>query len=76
MTLQLVDGNEVCQKYMTLSYCLEVLPEDSLTMKSNLSHRQSSISFKELTPTFDRRLSRGIRQDGAYLPEQLPADRS
>lgn len=52
VTLQLVNSNEVCQKYMALSHCLGVLPEDSLTMKSNLSHRQSSISFKELTSTF------------------------
>jgi Heterokaryon incompatibility protein (HET) len=52
VTLQLVDGNEVRQKYMTLSHCWGILPKDILTTKSNLSHRQSSISLKELTPTF------------------------
>jgi hypothetical protein len=67
MTLQLVDGNEVCQKYMTMSHCLGVLPEDSLTTKSNLSYRQSSISFKELTPTFRDAVQITSRLGNRYL---------
>jgi len=102
MTLQLLDGNELRQKYMTLSHCWGILPEDSLTTKSNLPHRQVEHLFQRVDanlpgcrpdnfpprhqvsmdrcdmhhPGLDRRLGRGIREGGEYLPKQLSDDRS
>ena len=53
LSIRLVNGQETCPQYITLSHCWGQLDKTpARTLVDNLARRQSNISFSDLTPTF------------------------